>query len=80
MRDWTELFDRRGFQARLSRRFGVSRQTVNGWRGGIPVPYCAGVEEECEGEFTRRDFRPDDWHLIWPELATPAPQPAAQEG
>lgn len=69
MPNWTTLFDRRGFQSRLAKRFGVSKQTVNGWRAGIPIPYCAGVEEECEGEFTRRDFRPNDWQSIWPELA-----------
>ena len=68
MRDWTALFDRPGFQAQLSRRFGLERQTVNGWRKGIPIRYCAGVEEECKGEYRRWHFRPDDWHLIWPEL------------
>lgn len=69
MAEWTSLFDRRGFQARLANRLGLSKQTINGWRSGIPIPYCAAVEAECKGEFTRRHFRPDDWHLIWPELA-----------
>lgn len=69
MSNWTTLFDRKGFQASLARRFGKSRATVNEWRNGIPVPYCAGVEEECGGEFTRRDFRPNDWREIWPEMA-----------
>lgn len=81
MSNWTTLFDRKGFQAALARRFNKSRATINEWRNGIPVPYCAGVEEECEGEFTRRDFRPDDWHLIWPELVTsehPAPTTAPE--
>ena len=73
MRNWIVLFDRRGFQAALARRFGLSRATINEWRkGGIPVPYCAGVEEECGGEFTRMDFRPADWQNIWPELAAPS--------
>lgn len=76
---WTTLFDRKGFQVALARRFGLSRATVNEWRTkGIPVPYCAGVEDECEREFTRRDFRPNDWHLIWPELAPTAPAPSAE--
>ena len=75
MTQWTTLFDRPGFQVQVARRFGLTRQTVNGWRStGIPVPYCAGVEAECKGEFTRRDFRPDDWKTIWPEMeADPAP-------
>lgn len=72
MTHWTILFDRKGFQTALSRRFNKHKATINEWRkAGIPVPYCAGVEEECGAEFTRRDFRPDDWHLIWPELADP---------
>jgi DNA-binding transcriptional regulator YdaS (Cro superfamily) len=67
---WTSLFDRKGFQTALAKRFGKHKATINEWRKtGIPVPYCAGVEEECDGEFTRRDFRPDDWQEIWPELA-----------
>lgn len=69
MKDWRTLFDQHGFQARLARRFGLSRQTVNAWpASGIPVPYCAGVEEECERQYQRWHFRPDDWHRIWPEL------------
>lgn len=58
-------------------RFGLSKQTINEWpRKGIPVPYCAGVEEECEREFRRWDFRPDDWWLIWPELIGSTGAPA----
>lgn len=69
MKNWTVIFDRPGFQTRLAKKFGLSRQTIYGWRtAGIPIPYCAGVEEECQGEFTRKDFRPDDWRTIWPEL------------
>lgn len=70
MNNWTILFDRKGFQTALCRRFKKHKTTINEWRKtGIPVPYCAGVEEECGGEFTRRDFRPNDWQEIWPELA-----------
>lgn len=31
---------------------------------------AAGVERATNGEVTRRDLRPDDWRLIWPELVT----------
>lgn len=81
MDEWPSLFDRRGFQVRLSARFGLSRQTINSWRNAIPVPYCAGVEDECDGEFRRWHFRPDDWHRIWPELiGTPgAPELAEKQ-
>lgn len=29
---------------------------------------CVQVERATDGQVTRRDLRPDDWHLIWPEL------------
>lgn len=41
---------------------------------------CVRIERRVQ-LVTRRDLRPDDWHLIWPELITrnhPAPsEPAA---
>lgn len=36
---------------------------------------CVSIERETERHVTRRDLRPDDWHLIWPELTDE--QPAA---
>ena len=33
---------------------------------------AAAVERETGGEATRKDLRPDDWHLVWPELASVA--------
>ncbi|WP_298929159.1 YdaS family helix-turn-helix protein [uncultured Ramlibacter sp.] len=86
MTSWNVLFERRdGFQARLGRRLALSRQTINEWpTKGIPIPYCAGVEAECKGEYRRWHFRPADWHLIWPELigtdGAPEPAPAQVEG
>lgn len=80
MDEWKSLFDRRGFQARLAKRFGLSKQTINGWRHGIPPQYCAGVEDECGGEFTRRDFRPGDWQMYWPELAKKPRRSTAEQG
>lgn len=29
---------------------------------------AAGVERASNGAVTRRQLRPDDWYLIWPEL------------
>lgn len=45
---------------------------------------CARIETETAGAVTRRDLRPDDAHLIWPDLAEsepntpPAPAEQAQ--
>ncbi len=29
---------------------------------------CSRIETESNGQVTRKDLRPDDWHVIWPEL------------
>lgn len=29
---------------------------------------AVAIERETKGVVTRKDLRPDDWHLIWPEL------------
>jgi DNA-binding transcriptional regulator YdaS (Cro superfamily) len=29
----------------------------------------AKIEAFTGGDVTRKDMRPDDWHVIWPELA-----------
>lgn len=48
---------------------------------------ASALERNTEGEVKRWDMRPDDWHLIWPELigaegappvVTPEPATAGQ--
>lgn len=61
-----------GSQAALARRLGVTPAAVAQWLKGLrPVPpkQCVTIERATAGRVTRRDLRPDDWHLIWPELA-----------
>lgn len=60
-----------GSQAELARQLGVSAPMVQQWKTGmrpVPAQYCPAIERETGGAVTRRDLRPDDWHLIWPEL------------
>ncbi|NYT38898.1 helix-turn-helix domain-containing protein [Allopusillimonas soli] len=55
----------------LSRLLGVKPPTVHQWLSGlrpVPVERCAAIEQATQGKVTRRDLRPDDWYLIWPEL------------
>lgn len=33
---------------------------------------AAAVERETNGMSTRKELRPSDWHLVWPELASVA--------
>lgn len=59
-----------GGNAAVARRLGVSEQTLSNWMNrGIPIEYCARFEEATEGRWRRSQERPDDWRLIWPELA-----------
>lgn len=57
---------------KLAAILGVSPQAVVNWRSrGIPLGKCAAVEAATNGEVTRRQMRPADAHLIWPDLPAP---------
>jgi DNA-binding transcriptional regulator YdaS (Cro superfamily) len=61
-------------QAALAARIGVKQQHIWNWlnRGDkVPPEYCVAIEVVTDGAVTRRHLRPDDWHLIWPEIVTP---------
>lgn len=73
----------RGTQARLARALGLPQSLPSSWaasnpdkRRPVPIEHCVAIERVTAGAVTRRDLRPDDWHLIWPELAE---QPAQKE-
>lgn len=34
---------------------------------------AAGIERATVGRVTRKELRPNDWHLVWPELAKAPP-------
>jgi len=56
----------------LARALGRSSSEVSQWASGhrpIPIACCPAIERATGGQVTRRDLRPHDWHLIWPELA-----------
>ena len=66
----------------LCRRAGIKnpdqlRQWRFGYAGRRPEPrYCLAIERATEGAVTRRDLRPDDAHLIWPDIAAPTQEAA----
>ena len=64
-----------GSQTALAAVLGVSKGAVSQWKDEdrrVPAAHCVAIEQHTKGAITRRDLRPDDWHLIWPELAKPA--------
>jgi DNA-binding transcriptional regulator YdaS (Cro superfamily) len=59
--------------AELARRIGVEgaqvRQWAHGYAGRRAGPAnCVAIEDATNGAVMRWDLRPEDWHLIWPEL------------
>lgn len=66
----------------LRQRAGISsdaqiRQWQHGYANRRPGPaHCLAIERATNGAVTRRDLRPDDCHLIWPDLADDAKEPA----
>lgn len=60
--------------AELARRIGVKHVAqVNQWRNPNQdrrpdAANCVAIEKATGGAVHRWDLRPDDWHLIWPEL------------
>lgn len=64
-----------GGVGKLAAAIGVGQPVVSNWRARGTTPdamHCVAIERATDGVVTRRDLRPDDWHLIWPELAKPA--------
>ena len=56
----------------------ISAQAVHKWKAApeVPIERCPAIEFATGGAVTRRNLRPNDWWLIWPELVTeefPAP-------
>lgn len=70
-----------GSQQALAGELGVTKAAVWQWklnRRQVPVVHCVRIEQLTNKAVTRRDLRPDDWMLIWPELST-TNQPKQQE-
>lgn len=62
----------RGSKAAFARKIGAHTPDLSDWIAGvrpIPVRYCAAIEQVSNGEVTRKECRPKDWQVYWPELA-----------
>lgn len=63
-----------GGRATMATRFCVSLGAIGNWKARMPPEkICVLIERSTAGAVTRRDLRPDDWHEIWPELASDTP-------
>ena len=60
-----------GGRAVLAERLGVTAAAIGNWKvRGVPIEHCPAIERQTAGAVSRQKLRPDDWHRIWPELAT----------
>ena len=50
-----------GFTVNAIRKYASNGQV-------LPPAVCSFFEEHTNGQVTRKDLRPNDWHLIWLEL------------
>jgi DNA-binding transcriptional regulator YdaS (Cro superfamily) len=61
----------RGTATKLAAALGVSTSYLSQMVSGtspISIPRCVEIENATCKQVTRKDLRPDDWPLIWPEL------------
>lgn len=68
-----QYLDSPGASIKLAKDLQVAPALVSQWRTGhrpVPVARCAAIERATGGAVTRRDLRPRDWWVIWPELET----------
>ena len=71
-----------GGAVRLAEAIGVGQSAISNLvsRGGTPTPAnCLAIERATDGAITRKDLRPDDFWLIWPDLAEPKRQKAKKQ-
>ena len=71
--DWLKTADddsvkRTGTTRAYLRQIGYGNKTAT------PI-VATSIERETFQKITRKQLRPNDWHLIWPELLGLAPDP-----
>lgn len=63
----------RGTAAKLAASLAISPSYLSQLASGassISPERCVAIERETFRAVTRKDMRPGDWRLIWPELET----------
>ena len=69
-----EYAETNGGLTEVAKSLGVSKGLLWAWisRGQVPIDQCLFVSEKTG--IGRAELRPDDWDLIWPELAEKYPE------
>ncbi|HGP0402464.1 TPA: transcriptional regulator [Neisseria meningitidis] len=70
MSPYEKLINHFGSSLAVARELNMAAPSVFSWKTKkIPIIRCIEIENITDKKITRKDLRPDDWHLIWPELA-----------
>lgn len=56
------------YATRAGTTLGYLRKVISISRYTIHPLTCALLEKESNGQVSRKNLRPDDWQIIWPEL------------
>ena len=49
----------------------VDPESISMWRNekrSVPIHHCVVIEQVTDGQVTRKELRPNDYALIWPDL------------
>lgn len=72
----------RGTAKELADKLGISTSFLSQIAAGtspVSAERCVAIEKATNGAVMRWDLRPDDWHLIWPELRRRKDAPAVSK-
>ena len=71
--DALQLINALGGTYEVAKLVDVKPPSVSGWKEAGRIPDAKLIRlapvAEARGLITRKELFPDDWHLIWPELA-----------
>ncbi len=74
--DHIKIIDALGGTFAVATLAGIKPPSVSEWRKRCRIPNDKLIRlapiTEARGIASRRDLFPDDWHVIWPELAKEA--------
>lgn len=62
----------RGGKSAFAKKIGAYSSDLSDWIKGerpIPAHFAPAIERESDGRVTRKECRPLDWHIYWPEPA-----------
>ena len=61
----------RGRAAELAREINSYPPDISDWaneKKQVPTHRASAIEKATNGKVHRKDMRPNDWHIHWPEL------------